>query len=74
MNYLDIPKILHEEAKAIVKARESCYDIHGTDIRAAGNEVEVAVREFFTRMLPSRFHVSQGHLIDRNKVVSVKVK
>jgi hypothetical protein len=29
-----------------------------------------AVRKFFKRILPGRFNVSQGHLIDRNKVVS----
>ena len=45
--------------------------IHGTkDIRAAGNEVEIAAREYVARTLPSKFHVTHGHLIDRVGAVS----
>ncbi len=58
-------------AKEILAARERCGQIHGTsDIRAAGNEVEVSVREYVSQTLPSKFHVSHGHLIDRVGTVS----
>lgn len=70
---LGINKIFRDEAQRIVEAREMCKQIHGTDIHAAGNEVEVTVREFFKRMLPNRFHVTHGHLIDQNKVVSPQI-
>lgn len=73
VNTLDINEIFRDEAKKIVEAREKCIQVHGTDIQAAGNEVEVTVREFFKRMLPSRFHVTHGHLIDQNKVVSPQI-
>jgi hypothetical protein len=70
MASLDIAKLFRDEAEELVKARDRCIQIHGTDIRAAGNEVEMAVRRFFQRMLPTRFHVTQGHLIDSNELVS----
>jgi len=70
MKPLDIAKLFRDEAGGLIKAREKCIQIHGTDIRAAGNEVEMPIRSFFGRMLPKRFHVTQGHLIDRNGIVS----
>ncbi|MBI5568590.1 MAG: hypothetical protein HY914_01460 [Desulfomonile tiedjei] len=70
MGRLDIGKLFRDEAEELVKARDRCIQTHGTNIRAAGNEVEMAVRKFFRRMLPTRFHVTQGHLIDRDELVS----
>jgi hypothetical protein len=69
----NINKIFRNEAEKIVEAREKCIQIHGTDIHAAGNELEETVREFFNRMLPNRFHVTHGHLIDKNNVVSPQI-
>jgi hypothetical protein len=37
---LDIGKIFSDEAEKIVKAREKCKDVHDTNIKAAGYEVE----------------------------------
>jgi len=73
MAALDIAKLFRDEAEELRKARDKCIQIHGTDIRAAGNEVEMAVRGFFQRMLPKRFSVTQGHLIDRNGKVSPQI-
>lgn len=67
---LDIPRIFKSDADDVINAREAAIQIHGTDIRAAGNEVEVTVREYFKRMLPSRYYVTHGHLIDVNGEVS----
>lgn len=67
---LDISEIFKTDAEDIAKAREKAIQIHGTDIRAAGNEVELSVREYFKRMLPSRYYVTHGHLIDANGEVS----
>jgi len=63
---LDIPAIFKSDADDIIKARETALQIHGTDIRAAGNEIEVSIREYFKRMLPPRYYVTHGHLIDIN--------
>lgn len=67
---LDIPAIFKSEANEMIKAREGAIQIHGTDIRAAGNEVEMSVRAYLKRMLPSRYYVTHGHLIDINGEVS----
>lgn len=68
---LDIEGIFDSEAKALTKARDDAIKIHGTgDIKAAGNEVEDAVRSYFRRSLPSRYYVTHGHLIDAHGSVS----
>jgi hypothetical protein len=64
MKTLDIPAIFKSDADDILKAREDAIRIHGTNIRAAGDEVEITVREYLHRMLPPRYYVSQGHLLD----------
>lgn len=67
----DVCTIFANAAKEIIAARERSGQIHGTkDIRAAGNEVEVTVRDYLAQTLPSKFHVTHGHLIDRVGVVS----
>lgn len=40
------------------------------DIRSSGNEVEIAVRDFFKTKLFPKYHVSDGHIIDSRKKVS----
>jgi hypothetical protein len=70
MKTLDVSAIFKSEAEDILKARKDSIRIHSTDIRAAGNEVELSVRNFFKRMLPSRYYVTHGHLIDVNGEVS----
>ena len=67
---LDVGKLFRDEADKLKKARDLCCDLHASDIRAAGNEVELSVRRFFEQMLPKRFCVTHGHLIDRNGAVS----
>ena len=58
------------DAALLRLARESAMLIHPTDLRAAGNEVEKAVRDYFRRILPTRYYVTSGHLIDREQRVS----
>ena len=68
---LDLAFIFAEDAERIAKARLQSARIHGTgDIRAAGNEVEIAVREYLRRMLPPRWYVTSGHLIDQAGKIS----
>jgi len=73
MRTLDIPGIFKADAETILKCREDAIRIHGTNIRAAGDEVEICVRDYLTRMLPPRYYVSQGHLIDRVGNVSAQM-
>ena len=61
---LNLDKIFASDANALVDAREKARTVHRSDIRAAGNEVEVAVRDYLRRMLPPRYYVTHGHLID----------
>jgi hypothetical protein len=68
---LDVCGIFANGAREILAARDQSKQIHGTkDIRAAGNEVEVATREYLARTLPTKFHVSHGHVVDRLGKVS----
>ncbi len=67
---LDILAIFKSDADDIIKAREKAIQIHGNDIRAAGDEVEISVRSYFKRMLPPRYYVTHGHLIDISGEVS----
>lgn len=68
---LELARIFASDAEDLVKARESSQIVHrSSDIRAAGNEVEQAVRDYLTRMLPPRFYVTHGHLIDSEHRVS----
>ena len=65
MPTLDLAKWFDREAAAIIRSREEGIDIHGAkNIAAAGNQVEHAVRDFLRRMLPPRYYVTSGHLID----------
>ena len=65
MPTLDLAKWFDREAAAIVRSREEGIDIHGArNISAAGSQVEHAVRDFLRRMLPPRYYVTSGHLID----------
>ena len=74
MKTLNIPYIFKTEAEILIKAREKSIQIHGTaNIKAAGNEVEVEVRNFLERMLPKNLYVTQGHLIDKNGIVSTQL-
>ena len=66
MPKLNLSKWFEREADALVRAREEAVDIHGLkNISAAGNQVEYAVRDFLRRMLPPRYYVTNGHLIDQ---------
>jgi hypothetical protein len=74
MNSLDIPKIFKNDAMDLIQSRNKAIEIHHTsDIKAAGNEVEQSVRDYFKRMLPSKYYVTHGHLIDRNGIVSPQI-
>jgi len=70
MAQLNIPKFFNNEAELLLAARQECIDIHGSDIRAAGNQVEMAVREWLIRMLPTKVSVGHGHIIDINSDIS----
>lgn len=71
MRKLNLPEIFKREAEEIHRSRERAIKIHGSgDIKAAGNEIEEKIREFFRNMLPKNLYVTHGHLIDQNGVVS----
>lgn len=67
---LDLAGIFTSEAKRLQRARERAIQLHSTDIRAAGNEVEQAVRDYLKLMLPPRYYVTSGHLIDSGNLIS----
>lgn len=66
MNNINISEIFSQDAQQLLTSREKAVKIHGSNIRAAGNEIEIEVRNYFKRMLPQKYYVTQGHLIDIN--------
>lgn len=70
MKNLNIPAIFRSDADEIIKSREDAIRIHGTNIKAAGNEIEICIREYFKRMLPPKYYITQGHLIDKSSNIS----
>ena len=70
MKTLNIPTIFKSDADEIIRSRENAIRIHGTNIRAAGDEIEICIRKYFQRILPPRYYITQGHLIDRSSNVS----
>jgi hypothetical protein len=73
MGTLSIPKFFSDEAEILLKARENCIAIHGSDIRAAGNEVEIAVGKWLERVLPDIVSVGHGHIIDQESNISLQL-
>jgi hypothetical protein len=74
LNKLNITEVFNGEAKKLLENRENSIKIHGTgDIRAAGDEVEKSVRDFFQSMVPKNIYVTQGHLIDENGIISRQI-
>ena len=67
---LDLARIFASDAEDLAIAREKAKVVHGSDIRAAGNEVEQTVRDYLKRMLPPRYYVTHGHLVDSERRVS----
>ena len=70
---INLGAIFRREAEVLLKARETAMEIHPTDLRAAGSHVEGSVRGYLRRMLPPRYHVTSGHLIDEDSLVSPQI-
>lgn len=71
MRKLDIARQFDSDAAELAAVRERAAASHQAgNIRAAGNEVEEACRAYFRRILPDRYCVTSGHLIDFHGNVS----
>jgi hypothetical protein len=70
MGKLDVPGIFKSYADSIIRTREEAINVHGSNIRAAGNDVEIQVRETLGKILPRQFYVTSGHIIDINNNIS----
>lgn len=68
---MEITRVLMSDAKRLFDARERCATIHHTkDTDAAGDEVEVAVRNVIRQKVPASYHVGHGHIVDATLAVS----
>lgn len=64
---LSIDSFFNFEADHIDIAHKQVKLIHNSgDIPSAGNQFEIAVREFFKLKLPNKYYISNGHIIDNN--------
>ncbi len=61
----ELERVFRGDADDILAAREKARIMHhGHDIRAAGDEVEIAFRKVLSRKLPSLYYVGHGHIVD----------
>jgi hypothetical protein len=65
MKNLDLSALFKSAAEDLISARSRALAIHPTDLRAAGNEVEKAVRDYFKSTLAPKYYITHGHVIDR---------
>lgn len=66
-----ITKVYHEDVQALLSSRRAGAVIHSTgDIRASGDETEIALRHFLRKRLPQKYLVGHGHVVDRFLTVS----
>ena len=70
MGSFDLNRAFASDASELAQARERAKIAHPSNIRAAGDEVEEAVRSYLQRMLPPSYRVTKGHVIDRTGAVS----
>ena len=69
--FLDLGRAFALDAEELLRSRTRSGLVHSTgDIRASGDEVEVKIRDYLRRILPPRFYVTSGHLIDAQRRVS----
>ncbi len=61
----DIDIFFEQDANAIFNARSNAIAMHKTkNIDAAGDEVELPVKEIIRKRLPGHYYVGQGHIVD----------
>lgn len=70
MKTLNVLAQFQHDAEMLRSARDTARNIRSTDIKAAGNHIEQGVRDWLQRMLPNKYYVTSGHLIDYNGNVS----
>ena len=60
-----LEQVFRSDADELLDAHKKGRMMHGGhDIRAAGDEVEIAFRKMLDRKLPSSFYVGHGHIVD----------
>ena len=70
----EVLRFFQTDAVDIRSAREKASLIRRTkDIRASGNEVELAVRSVLRKRLPGGFRVGHGHVLDSRLQVSPEI-
>lgn len=63
----EIDNFFLQDANEIFSARSKGMSLHKTrDIDAAGDEIELPVKDLLKRRLPSHYYVGQGHIVDSN--------
>ena len=62
----ELEQVLRGDAADILAAREKARMMHhGKDIRAAGDEVEMAFRKVLARRIASSYYIGHGHIVDQ---------
>lgn len=62
----ELEQVLRSDAADILAAREKARMMHhGKDIRAAGDEVEMAFRKVLAGRIASSYYIGHGHIVDQ---------
>lgn len=62
---ISIDTFFNFEAESLDIAHSQVKLIHATgNIRASGDQFEIAVRNFFRKKLPEKYYLSNGHIVD----------
>lgn len=71
---LNFESIFAYEVEGIINASNQALEIHRSkNIVASGNQLEIALRNFFIKKLPANYYVSNGHIIDKNLLTSPQI-
>lgn len=67
LNKFDNNTFFQQDAEDIFSARKKGKAVHKTsNIDAAGDEIELPIKEIIRKKLPQQYYVGQGHIVDSN--------
>jgi len=68
---IELLKIYKSFADQINISADVSSMLHGiVDIKASGNEIEISLRKILSELLPNKYGISHGHIVDKELNVS----
>jgi hypothetical protein len=68
---IELLKIYKSFADQINISADVSSMLHGVkDIKASGNEIEISLRTILKELLPNKYNISHGHIVDKDLNIS----